>query len=307
MSKLFRAALILLFMSIGQAFASASFMVDADWLAAEKAKNAKLVILEVRYHPHRYHTVGHIPGAIQVQRFRDLGDNTGRSIMLFPSKDAFQATLRSWGIDNDSTVVLYDDSRSALTARVYYLLELYGFDMSRVKILDGGAQEWTGFNELTKEAPKVKPGNVTLKQANPKLFVEWTQVYDDVVSTRNPEVTLVDARPRDMYTGEVIRHAVQGGHIPGALNVVSLDGTDGQSQKWFDEEKLAAFYKDVPRDKTVYVYCHDGFRMSLGWLQMKALGYKDVRVLNGGWGIWDRAFTLPVVQGDAPYDEEFSL
>jgi thiosulfate/3-mercaptopyruvate sulfurtransferase len=307
MSKLFRAVLILLFMPIGQAFASASFMVDADWLAAEKAKNAKLVILEVRYHPHRYHTVGHIPGAIQVQRFKDLGDNTGRSIMLFPGKDTFQATLRSWGVNNDSTVVLYDDSRSALTARVYYLLELYGFDMSRVKILDGGAQEWTGFNELTKEVPKVKPGNITLKQANPKLFVEWTQVYDDVVSTRNPEMTLVDARPRDMYTGEVIRHAVQGGHIPGALNVVSLDGTDGQSQKWFDEEKLAAFYKDVPRDKTVYVYCHDGFRMSLGWLQMKALGYKDVRVLNGGWGIWDRAFTLPVVQGDQPYDEEFAL
>ena len=126
-------------------------------------------------------------------------------------------------------------------------------------------------------------------------------------ASRNPDVVLVDARPADMYTGKVVRHAVQGGHIPGALNVVSLDATDGQSQKWFDEEKLAAFYKDVPKDKTVYVYCHDGFRMSLGWLQMKSLGYQDVRVLDGGWGVWDRAFTLPVVQGDAPYDDEFAL
>lgn len=306
MLKLFRAVVIWLAVLSTSAFADRSFMVDADWLAAEM-KNPKLVILEVRYHPHRYHTVGHIPGAIQVQRFRDLGDNTGRSIMLFPSRDAFQATLRAWGVNDNSTIVLYDDSRSALAARLYYLLELYGFDMSRVKILDGGAQEWMAFNELTQEVSKVRPGNVTLKPANPTLFVEWTQVYDDVVSNRNPKVTLVDARPKDMYTGKVIRHAVQGGHIPGALNVVSLDATDGQSQKWFDEEKLAAFYKDVPRDKTVYVYCHDGFRMSLGWLQMKSLGYKDVRVLNGGWGIWDRAFTLPVVQGDKPYDEEFAL
>lgn len=47
--------------------------------------------------------------------------------------------------------------------------------------------------------------------------------------------------------------------------------------------------------------------MSLGWLQMKALGFKDVRVLNGSWGIWDRAFTLPVVQGDASYDAGFEL
>lgn len=306
MSNLFRAALVWLAVLSAPAFADRAFMVDADWLVAEM-KNPKLVVLEVRYHPHRYHTVGHIPGAVQVQRFKDLGDNNGRSIMLFPDRDTFQATLRKWGVNNDSTIVLYDDSRSALTARVAYLLALYGFDMSRVKILDGGTQEWMGFNELTREVPKVKPGKVTLKAADASMFVEWQQVYEDVLSRRDPNVVLVDARPADMYTGKVIRHAVQGGHIPGALNVVSLDATDGQSQKWFSEEALATFYKDVPKDKTVYVYCHDGFRMSLGWLQMKSLGYKDVRVLDGGWGVWDRAFTLPVVQGDAPYDDEFAL
>lgn len=306
MLNLFRAILVWLAVLSAPAFADRAFMVDADWLVAEM-KNPKLVVLEVRYHPHRYHTVGHIPGAVQVQRFKDLGDNNGRSIMLFPDRDTFQATLRKWGVNNDSTIVLYDDSRSALTARVAYLLALYGFDMSRVKILDGGTQEWMGFNELTREVPQVKPGKVTLKPADASMFVEWPQVYDEVLSTRNPDVVLVDARPADMYTGKVVRHAVQGGHIPGALNVVSLDATDGQSQKWFDEEKLAVLYKDVPKDKTVYVYCHDGFRMSLGWLQMKSLGYKDVRVLDGGWGVWDRAFTLPVVQGDAPYDDEFAL
>mgnify|MGYP003408761308 FL=1 len=306
MSNLFRAVLVWLAVLSAPAFADRAFMVDADWLAAEM-KNPKLVVLEVRYHPHRYHTVGHIPGAVQVQRFKDLGDNNGRSIMLFPDRDTFQATLRKWGVNNDSTIVLYDDSRSALTARVAYLLALYGFDMSRVKILDGGTQEWMGFNELTREVPKVKPGKVTLKPADARMFVEWPQVYEDVLSRRDPNVVLVDARPADMYTGKVVRHAVQGGHIPGALNVVSLDATDGNSQKWLGEEELAAFYKDVPKDKTVYVYCHDGFRMSLGWLQMKSLGYKDVRVLDGGWGVWDRAFTLPVVQGDAPYDDEFAL
>jgi thiosulfate/3-mercaptopyruvate sulfurtransferase len=308
MNRLFPWLAAVLLAFANPAWADRGFLVDADWLAAEKEKNPGLVILEVRYHPHRYFTVGHIPGAIQVQRFKDLGDNDGRSIMLFPSRDTFQATLRGWGVNDDSTVVLYDDSRSALTARVYYLLELYGFDMNRVKILDGGAQEWTGFNELTKAAtPPPKPGNVSLKPANPERFVEWQQVYADVVSRRDPNVVLVDARPRDMYTGKLIRHAVQGGHIPGALNIVSLDGTDGQSQKWLSEERLAAMYKDVPRDKTVYLYCHDGFRMSLGWVQLKSLGYRDVRVLDGGWGIWDRAFTLPVVAGESPYDEEFAL
>lgn len=288
------------------ALADRGFLVDADWLTA-KIEDPKTVVLEVRYHPHRYFTVGHIPGAVQVQRFKDLGDNAGRSIMLFPDKDSFQATLRRWGVNDDSTIVLYDDSRSALAARLYYLLALYGFDTSRVKILDGGSQEWTAFNELSKDPVTRQPGNVTLMAADPKLSVEWTAVYDDVVSRRDPSVVLVDARPHDMYTGAVVRHAVQAGHIPGAINVVSLDGTDGPSQKWQPEDRLAELYKAVPKDKTVYLYCHDGFRMSLGWVQLKSLGYQDVRVVNGGWGIWDRAFTLPVVTGENPYDDEFAL
>jgi len=306
MRRVWSLLVLVLFLSVGPALADRGFLVDADWLAA-RIDDPKTVVLEVRYHPHRYFTVGHIPGAVQVQRFKDLGDNDGRSIMLFPDKDSFQATLRRWGVNDDSTIVLYDDSRSALAARAFYLLALYGFDLSRVKILDGGTQEWMAFNELSKDPVTRKPGNVTLEQAAPKLAVEWTAVYDDVVSRRDPSVVLVDARPRDMYTGAVVRHAVQAGHIPGAINVVSLDGTDGPSLKWLPEDRLADLYRSVPKDKTVYLYCHDGFRMSLGWVQLKSLGYEDVRVVNGGWGIWDRAFTLPVVMGENPYDDEFAL
>jgi thiosulfate/3-mercaptopyruvate sulfurtransferase len=227
--------------------------------------------------------------------------------MLFPDRDSFQATLRRWGVNDDSTIVLYDDSRSALAARLYYLLALYGFAPGRAKILAGGTQERMAAKELSTNPGFRTPGTVTLKPADPKLAVEWTAVYDDVVSRRDPSVVLVDARPRDMYTGAVVRHAVQAGHIPGALNVVSLDGTDGPSQKWLPEDRLAQLYKSVPKDKTVYLYCHDGFRMSLGWVQLKSLGYQDVRVVNGGWCIWDRAFTLPVLMGDNPYDDEFAL
>ncbi len=54
------------------------------------------------------------------------------------SREAFQATLRGWGMNDDSTLVIYDDSRTALAARLYFLLDLYGFDMKQVKILNGG-------------------------------------------------------------------------------------------------------------------------------------------------------------------------
>jgi thiosulfate/3-mercaptopyruvate sulfurtransferase len=284
------------------------FLVDADWLAEEMERNDKLIILEVRYHPHRYHTIGHIPGAIQVQRFADLGDNLGNPIMRFPSREAFQTKLRSWGVNNDSTLVLYDDASTALVARLYYSLELFGFNMAQVKILDGGTIGWSGFNEMTKE-PTATPasGNVTLKAANPAMLVEWMDIYSHVVASRNPNVTLIDARPADMYSGKVIRHAIQGGHIPGAINIVSLDGVDGPTMSWKSSEFLRHLYRDVPRDSTIYLYCHDGFRMSLAWLQLQSLGYPDVRLLNGGWSAWDGAMTLPVVEGDDPWGSDYAL
>ena len=286
--------------------ATADFLVDAEWLE-QHIKDPKLVVLEVRYHPHRYFTIGHIPGAVQVQRFKDLGDNFGNPTMRFPTRDAFQTTLRGWGVNNDSTLVIYDDSVTALGSRLYFLLELYGFDMSRVKILNGGTIGWTAFNELSKEPVRRARGNVALKPANRKLLVEWTDVYSDVVARRDPGIVLLDARPRDMYTGKLVQHSIQGGHIPGAISIVSLDGADGQSQTWKSMDDIAALYRDIPKDKTVYAYCHDGFRSTLAWLQLKALGYKNVRVYNGGWGDWGNNLSLPVVQGDKPYDEAYEL
>ena len=247
--------------ALGRA-AGPDFLVDAAWLEG-RLKDPKTVVLEVRYHPHRYETVGHIPGAVQVARFADLGDNDHAVIMRLPSRAAFQATLRRWGVDDDSTIVLYDDSRSALAARLYFLLAYYGYDMRRVKILDGGAVEWTAFNELSKEPVQRKPGKVTLKAGNRAMIVEWPEVYQRVVARRDPKTILIDARPKEMYRGTVIRHAVQGGHIPGAINVVSLEGTDPQSQKWLSLEEIAALYKDVPKDATIITYCHDGFRSAL--------------------------------------------
>lgn len=297
----------LLALASGSALAAKpDFLVDADWLE-QHIDDPDLVILEVRYYPHRYHTIGHIEGAIQVQRFSDLGDNSRLPIMFHPDRETFQESLRSWGVNDDSTIVLYDDSLTALASRVYYMLDLFGYDMDQVKLLDGGTMEWTAFNDLVQEAPEVEPGNVTLDSADPALRVEWQGVYSNVVASRDPSITLLDARPQGQYTGEIVAGAPRGGHIPGAVNIVGLDGVHGQTQTWTDMEGLEALYADLDPDKTIYTYCHDGFRSTLAYMQLKALGFEDVRVYDGGWSHWGRALSLPVVEGDTPYDADFEL
>ncbi len=281
-----------------------AFLVDSMWLE-DHIDDPSLVLLEVRYYPNRYFTVGHIPGARQVQRFSDLGDNDAVPIMRYPSREHFQETLRKWGVNDDSLVVIYDDSRTALASRIYFLLNLYGFDMERVRIMDGGTGEWEAFNDLSTEAPEATPGNVTLKPAREGLVIEWTDIYRDVYSLRDEEILLLDARPEEQYTGEEMNGAVRAGHIPGAVNVEGLQGTDGQ--KWRSLEHLAEMYADIPKDKTIYVYCHDGFRNTLAYIQLQALGYEDVRLYNGGWAHWGNELSLPVVMGPDPWDAAHAL
>jgi len=234
------------------AMAEADFLVDSEWLS-EHIEDKNLVLLDVRYHPHRYFTLGHIQRAVQVKRFKDLGKNDASPLMMFPDKNVFQNTLRSFGVNNDSQIVIYDDSRTALASRLYYLLELYGFNMQQVKILNGGTIEWSAFEELVKEPAKITPGRVTLMDANPDLYIKWTEVYDQIAE-RNPSIVLLDARPKQHYNGELIVHAVRGGHIPGAINIVSLDGTDGESQTWKSLEEIEKLYASIPKDKTIYIY-----------------------------------------------------
>lgn len=286
--------------------ANRDFLVDSDWLA-EHIDDDNLVVLEVRYEPHRYYTIGHIPGAIQVKRFKDLADNSSLTVTRFPLKEQFQKTLRRWGVKSDSTVVIYDDTRTVTASRLWVLLKLYGFKDSQLKILDGGTVSWTAFEETTQEAtPIPKPSHIVLPDADTSMYVEFTGVYDFITGPRDGKTVLIDARPTSRYVG-ASHHGVQEGHIPGAINIISMDGTDSSTQTWLDEATMAELYQSVPKDKAIIIYCDDGFRMSSGYLQLKSLGYKNVKLYNGGWSQWGNWLDVPTVKGDKPFDDYFAL
>ncbi len=299
-------SLVLLSVLPGLCFANPEYLVDSDWLS-ENIEDKNTVVLEVRYHPHRYHTIGHIPGAIQVKRFKDLADNNSLTVTRFPTKAQFQETLRNWGVTRKSTVVIYDDTRTVTSARLWVMLKLYGFPMSQVKILNGGTIGWTAFEEITRDVPaKRNRSKISLKDADRSMVASFSDVYDVITSARPSNTVLIDARPPERYAGSS-HHAVAKGHIPGAINIVSMDGTDGESQTWLSDEEIAELYKSVPKDKAIIVYCDDGFRMSLAYQQLTHLGYTNVKVYDGGWSHWGNWLDIPTVEGDKPFDDTFAL
>lgn len=179
--------------------------------------------------------------------------------------------------------------------------------MDQVKVLNGGTVAWSAFEEITQEAaPPRNPSDIELKPADQSMFVDFPQVYDHVAMGRMSDIVLIDARPGERYAGGS-HHGVADGHIPGAINIVSMEGTDSQSQTWLSDDDLAALYQDIAKDKTIYVYCDDGFRMSLAYQQLTHLGYEDVRLYNGGWSHWGNWLDLPTVTGDKPFSGDFDL
>ena len=178
--------------------------------------------------------------------------------------------------------------------------------MKHVKILNGGTIEWAAFNDLEQKANKPSKGDVTLTTSR-DIVAEWNEVYDQKVGKIDSLVSLLDARPHALYTGEKTNHSIAAGHIPGAINAVSLDATDAQSQTWLDDDALAKFYAAVPKDHPVIIYDIGGFRASLAYVHLKHLGYKNLKIYNGGWDHWGNTQYLPAVKGEEPYGEEFEL
>jgi thiosulfate/3-mercaptopyruvate sulfurtransferase len=107
---------------------------------------------------------------------------------------------------------------------------------------------------------------------------------------------LLDLRPPEAYTA---------GHIPGAIHLdlwgVSLTDTDAAPLKafmWMIEHVLAVH--GVTAAAPVVVYDEQsGIRAARAFWFLEYLGHPSVRVLDGGFGAWQRA-SLPVTRDAAP-------
>lgn len=99
--------------------------------------------------------------------------------------------------------------------------------------------------------------------------VEPKEFFDIIQS---PDIYLVDVRTEEEY---------EDGHIKGAHNI------DVQSPTFLETAK-----KELPKDKTIAVYCGSGKRSALASGQLADAGYEIIN-LDGGLAAWKEA-GLPV-------------
>lgn len=229
----------------------------------------------------------HITGAVSLFHKDLYNDKT----MLLPDARVAKI-LGSKGIDENMTIVLYDNGSGKYSGRMYWILDYMG--AKDVKVLNGGMKAWKAARKpITKTATKRKAVTFT-PSVNKSVLAEETTVLK---ATTNPAYVIVDARTPAEYAGTA-ETDLRPGHIPNAVNVnyTTLLTSSGKM-------KPAAALQDiftaagVTRDKTVILYCETSIRAGIEYLALKSiLNYPKVMVYDGAYAQWQAVSTNKIVQ-----------
>ena len=270
-----------------------------------RLQEPNLVLLDCRFaledpdYGARSHTEGHLPGAHHADLERDLSAPvvkgvTGRHPL--PDPQMLVDKLRSWGIDNDSTVVLYDDGPGAFAARAWWLLAWLG-KRDGVFLLDGGLKAWkeAGLPLIT-DMPETRTGSFS-GQPDDALLLNASALQQRLGSA---ELTLLDARALPRFRGEVEPLDPVAGHIPGAQCAVFTDnlGSDG---RFLPTAQLRARFDALRGSRPVeslVAYCGSGVTACHNLFAMSLAGYPLAPLYAGSWSEWITDPARPVATGD---------
>jgi thiosulfate/3-mercaptopyruvate sulfurtransferase len=276
-------------------------LVDAAWLA-EHAGEVRIVdsrwYLDGRSGREAYEG-GHVPGAVWVDVDRDLSApaSPAEGRHPLPSPEHLAAALGRLGIGPATPVVVYDDARGSVAARLWWMLHVLG---RPVAVLDGGLAAWTGPLErgTTVVAPVACP---------PKPWpADRIAEAGDIERLRTDDHALVlDARSTERYERGDLAIDPRRGHIPGARSAPWMGNVDADGRFLPAAELRARF--DALGAATAGViacYCGSGVTACHDLLALELAGHGDrTRLYPGSWSQWGAAITRPAATGpDSPTD-----
>lgn len=230
---------------------------------------------------------GHIPGAFYMDLERDLSSavQTHGGRHPLPDCGQLQKKLQSFGVNQHTTIVVYDDSRMAYAARAWWLFQHLGH--ADVRILNGGFNAWLAIKgALDRRDPSYRQGN--FKNA---LLPKQTLNRDDIISAK--ELTLIDSRESRRYQGLEEPIDPVAGHIPNAVNYFWQDITDEQGFiKPIEWQK--AHWAQLQDKMNIAVYCGSGVTACVNIFSLHLCGI-NASLYPGSWSDWCSYLPEPVV------------
>jgi thiosulfate/3-mercaptopyruvate sulfurtransferase len=219
-------------------------------------------------------------------------DGAFRGRHPLPERSALVATLRAWGVNDDSQVVAYDAHGGMFAARLWWLLRWIGHPA--VAVLDGGLAAWQAQDLplVTPLAPRAH-GAIAEKHT-------LTRTVDAAAVLANLDGgadTVVDARAPDRFRGENETIDPVGGHIPGAKNRFFKDNlqADGRFKDAAELKRAFAPLFDAPQH--AIMQCGSGVTACHNLLALEVAGLHGAALYPGSWSEWCADPARPVATG----------
>lgn len=273
-------------------------LVSTDWLAKNLSKT---VVLHVGTNRQSF-DAGHIPNARFIAWSEITTTRNGVPNEL-ASAETLQTVFTKLGVGNTKKIVLYGDLNGLAAARTFFTLDYLGHG-NRIALLDGGLEKWKAENRtVSTETAVPNPETFTVK-VTPQTVIALDTMRDvswSVINQMPSNLSLVDARPAEEYTGEKAGDGVvRPGHIPGAYNIFWQNNIVSRENPVMKAENdLRKMYEaaGVSANKTNVVYCRTGGQASHAYFTLRYLGY-NVKLYDGSYFEWNKQEDAPVVIGE---------
>lgn len=269
-------------------------LVSAEWLE-NNLSDPQLIILH--YGNQEDFQREHIPNARFISLKELIVEKENGLRHELPDKNKIESVFRSWGINNDSKIVICfsDENGLPMAARLYFTLDYAGMG-DQSAILNGGFPEWKKEKRsLTDKNSAVREGSFRISEKeNVLAFKDW--VYANL---RNRNVFVIDARPEEQYAGTAEdKNSPRNGHIEGAVNIPFFTLARENAPNIFKsvEELKKLFEKNyIPSGSTLVIYCGSGIWASPVYFAGRLLGYNTL-LYDGSFQEWGNDNSLPVTE-----------
>ncbi len=222
---------------------------------------------------------------------------------MVADKAQVEKLLGDIGMDNETTLFVYDDRGEYDAARFWWILDMYGYD--NVKLIDGGIHGWKAAGlEVNDEA--VTPEAKEFKFADDKVDMSKYATLEDVkkfAEDNDPNTIILDTRAENEFDGsKKVSGAFRKGRIPTSVWVEYKEALNGDDQTFKTIEELQKLYEEnkISKDAQIIAYCQSGVRSAhTTFVLSELMGFENVKNYDGSWIEWSKHEELPVETGKA--------